>query len=154
MRSLFRLGRTSQSGTMSVETIEHILKQADELGTEESNAQAVTGQIPAGESAVLYRGRAAEKLAMRAEPEPWTQFKECPWEELRYPERVHVDVFGNMHVCQGISMGNLLEKPRTSIHYPGSAKTCLLCRLNIQSLAFKYRGKSISNFPMHRGRCV
>ena len=104
----------------------HIARQAAEqlriptgfisvAGTEATNTQAVTGQIPAGESAVLYRGRAAEKLAMHAEPEPWTQFKECPWEELRYPERVHVDVYGNMHVCQGISMGNLLEKPLTEI---------------------------------------
>jgi hypothetical protein len=84
-------------------------------GTEATHAQAVSGQLPAGESAVLYRGRAAEKLAMRAEPLPWKQFNECPWEELRQPQRVHVDVYGNMHVCQGISIGNLLDKPLTEI---------------------------------------
>jgi hypothetical protein len=73
------------------------------------------GQLPAGESAVLYRGRAAEVLASRVEAKPWEQFTECPWEDLRAPERVHVDPFGNLHICQGISIGNLLERSLTDI---------------------------------------
>ena len=73
------------------------------------------GQMPAGESAVLYRGRAAELLASRVETKPWEQFTECPWEDLRQPERVHVDPFGHLHICQGISIGNLLERPLTEI---------------------------------------
>lgn len=73
------------------------------------------GTIPAGESAVLYRGRAAELLASRARSAPWQQFSVCPWEELRYPERVHVDPFGCLHICQGIAIGNLLERPLTDI---------------------------------------
>ena len=68
------------------------------------------GQLPAGESAVLYRGRAAELLASRVATKPWEQFTECPWEDLREPGRVHVDPFGNLHICQGISIGNLLER--------------------------------------------
>jgi hypothetical protein len=68
-----------------------------------------------GECSVLYRGRAAEKLAAKARPKPWQQFNECPWEELRFPERVHVDAFGFLHVCQGISIGNLLETPLAKI---------------------------------------
>ena len=67
------------------------------------------------DSAVLYRGRAAEKLASRVQPKSWEQFTECPWEDLRHPERVHVDAFGNLHICQGISIGNLLERPLTEI---------------------------------------
>ncbi len=74
-----------------------------------------SGQLPAGESAVLYRGRAAEELASRVETKPWEQFTECPWEDLRHPERVHVDCFGNLHICQGISIGNLLQRPLTEI---------------------------------------
>jgi hypothetical protein len=73
------------------------------------------GQLPVGESAVLYRGRAAELLASRVAAKPWEQFSECPWEDLRQPERVHVDAFGNLHICQGISIGNLLERPLTEI---------------------------------------
>jgi hypothetical protein len=68
------------------------------------------GKLPPGESAVLFRGRAAEKLASRVAAKPWEQFDHCPWEDLRTPERVHVDPFGNLHVCQGISIGNLLQR--------------------------------------------
>jgi len=84
-------------------------------GVEKTDIQAVSGQLPTGESAVLYRGRAVDKLAFRAQAKPWKQFTECPWEELRNPERVHVDAFGNLHICQGISIGNLLERPLTEI---------------------------------------
>jgi hypothetical protein len=73
------------------------------------------GKLPAGESAVLYRGRAADELAPLVETKPWEQFTECPWEDLRNPERVHVDYLGNMHICQGISIGNLLERPLAEI---------------------------------------
>jgi len=82
---------------------------------EAKDTQGASGKLPAGESAVLYRGRAAEKLASRVPPITWRQFTECPWEELRHPERVHVDVYGNMQICQGISMGNLIEHPLTEI---------------------------------------
>jgi len=73
------------------------------------------GKLPAGESAVLYRGRAAELLAPRVDGEHWERFAECPWENLRHPGRIHVDPFGHMHICQGISIGNLLEQPLTEI---------------------------------------
>jgi len=61
------------------------------------------------QSAVLYRGRAAELLAPDVELTHWEQFTECPWEDLRDPGRVHVDPFGHLHICQGISIGNMLE---------------------------------------------
>ena len=73
------------------------------------------GQSPAGESAVLFRGRAAKLLASKVEARPWKQFSECPWEDLRQPERVHVDPFGILHICQGISIGNLFERPLADI---------------------------------------
>jgi len=78
---------------------------------EAADAPGATGQMPAGESAVLFRGRAAEKLASRVPSRPWEGFTECPWEDLRHPQRVHVDAFGNLHICQGISIGNLLQHP-------------------------------------------
>jgi len=67
------------------------------------------------EAAVMYRGRASEKLAQRAEKHPWDSFAECPHEDLNDPGRVHLDPSGNLHICQGISIGNLFEKPLTQI---------------------------------------
>jgi len=73
-----------------------------------TSAEASAGQLPLGESAVMYRGRAVETLVERASRQPWEQFTECPHEDLREPGRVHVDAFGNLHICQGISVGNIL----------------------------------------------
>lgn len=73
------------------------------------------GQLPEGESAVMYRGRAVEKLTKDAIKKPWTEFIECPYENLRDPGRVHVDPMGNMHICQGISVGNMLKTPLSKI---------------------------------------
>ena len=77
------------------------------------DAAGATGQLPTGESAVMYRGRAVEKLAGQATLHPRDQFNTCPHEELRKPGRVHVDPFGEIHVCQGISLGNVLRGGRS-----------------------------------------
>lgn len=73
------------------------------------------GQIPLGESGVMYRGRAAEKLAHLAKARPWTNFTACPEEDLRDIGRVHVDPGGEIHVCQGISIGNIFKTPLAEI---------------------------------------
>jgi hypothetical protein len=73
------------------------------------NAVEAVGQLPQGGSAVMYRGRAAEKLTARSKGTPWEQFSACPHEDLREPGRVHLDPFGNLHICQGISLGNLFH---------------------------------------------
>jgi len=69
------------------------------------------GQIAPGESAVVFRGRAAQRLAPRADSHPWERFTECPFEDLREPGRVHLDALGHVHICQGLTLGNLLEQP-------------------------------------------
>jgi MoaA/NifB/PqqE/SkfB family radical SAM enzyme len=79
------------------------------------NVAAAIGKLPEGESAVLYRGRAAEKLADRAAKHPWTEFTTCPFEDLREPGRMHVDPLGYVHICQGISLGNLFRTPLAEI---------------------------------------
>ncbi len=76
---------------------------------QEQDAQQAVGQLAAGESAVMFRGRAAEKLAPRTPGERWDRFTECPHEDLRDPGRVHIDPLGNVHICQGISIGNVLH---------------------------------------------
>ena len=82
---------------------------------EATHAAGAAGKLPAGESAVLYRGRAAELLAPRVAGVAWDRFDRCPWENLRAPERVHVDPYGYLHVCQGISIGNLLQRSLSGI---------------------------------------
>jgi MoaA/NifB/PqqE/SkfB family radical SAM enzyme len=75
----------------------------------EDKALLAHGQIPDGSSAVMYRGRAACKLVSRAGSQPWNTFTTCPHEDLRDPGRSHLDPLGNLHICQGISLGNVFE---------------------------------------------
>lgn len=74
-----------------------------------------TGQIPAGWSAVRFRGRAAVTLAQQAALKPWHTFTECPYENLSDPGRMHIDPFGHLHICQGISIGNAFRQPLAEI---------------------------------------
>jgi len=78
---------------------------------EATAADASVGQLPIGQSAVMYRGRAADKLAPRVPHLSWDRFTECPHEDLREPGRVHVDPLGNLHLCQGLIIGNVFETP-------------------------------------------
>ena len=82
---------------------------------EATHAACSQGQIAAGESAVVFRGRAAQRLTARADKHGWEQFTECPFEDLREPGRVHLDPLGNVHICQGITMGNLLQQPLSEL---------------------------------------
>jgi MoaA/NifB/PqqE/SkfB family radical SAM enzyme len=58
-----------------------------------------------------FRGRAAAELTNDLPRRPWTEFDECPDEDFINPGRVHVDGHGNVHLCQGLLLGNL-EKTR------------------------------------------
>ena len=80
----------------------------------EEESKESNGQLE-DESGVMYRGRAAEKLASRAPRRPWEGFDSCPHEDLREPGRIHLDPLGNIHICQGIVIGNLFEKPLKQI---------------------------------------
>ena len=73
------------------------------------------GQLPEGESRVMFRGRAASKLSEKVEGISWSKFDACLNEDLREPGRVHVDPFGNIHICQGVVIGNLNEKSLRTI---------------------------------------
>jgi hypothetical protein len=65
------------------------------------------GQLPQGEDKLMYRGRAAAKLSGDVPHHPWEGFTECPYENLRDPGRLHLDPWGYVHICQGISLGNI-----------------------------------------------
>ncbi len=62
------------------------------------------------ESGVMFRGRAAAVLAPRVEGKPWDSFTKCSHEDLVDPGRVHVDPLGNLHICQGIVIGNMFQR--------------------------------------------
>ncbi|MEM3551981.1 MAG: radical SAM protein [Candidatus Bathyarchaeia archaeon] len=64
---------------------------------------------------LMYRGRACEKLSDKAEKKPWLEFTKCPYENFPKQERVHIDPFGYVHVCQGISIGNTWQKHLSKI---------------------------------------
>ncbi len=65
------------------------------------------GQLLPGESQLMYRGRAAEKLGNQTKQHPWHIFTACPFEDLHDPGRVHLDPLGYVHICQGIVIGNI-----------------------------------------------
>ncbi len=109
-------------GGDEIENPEHARAAARQLGIPiafisiaEPKAQDVCGAGTTEESAVLFRGRAAKLLASKVSLTPWRQFSTCPWEDLRQPKRVHVDPFGYLHLCQGIAIGNMLERPLPEI---------------------------------------
>ena len=88
---------------------------ADQLGIPAGTISvAAPGEEAADLATVHYRGRAAQ-LADRVPTTDWESFSSCPWEDLHDPGRVHVDSFGYLHICQGISIGNLFERPLTEI---------------------------------------
>ena len=90
------------------------LKAAANLGME---AGTMCVQRPAGDGTggPKYRGRAADLLTEGLPRRPCAEMNTCPHEDLAEPERVHVDAFGNVHLCQGLSLGNLFETPLSKL---------------------------------------
>ncbi len=67
------------------------------------------GDITDEEAEIRFRGRAATNLIEEFPRKAAKLFDSCPYEELREPERVHVDPLGFVHICQGLVIGNLFE---------------------------------------------
>ncbi|MFC1679504.1 radical SAM protein [Elusimicrobiota bacterium] len=70
---------------------------------------------PITKGGAKIRGRAADKLAEGLPLHPAARFNECPYEELRAPQRVHVDPLGFVHLCQGLVIGNIWKRPLKDI---------------------------------------
>lgn len=56
---------------------------------------------------VMYRGRAAERLAPSMPTRPAEELASCLHEQLGAPSRVHLDCYGFLHLCQGLTLGRL-----------------------------------------------
>ena len=54
---------------------------------------------------VMFRGRAAERLAGEMPTRPASKLTACPHEKLGAPGRLHLDCYGNLHLCQGLILG-------------------------------------------------
>lgn len=101
------------------------LKAAENIGLNTSSIRIETPQVKTGadsdKGAPIYkggaklRGRAVDKLTDGLPTVESTAFVECPFEDLRDPKRVHLDSFGNVHLCQGLSMGNCWETPLSQL---------------------------------------
>ncbi len=98
--------------------------EKEKSGTGEKGAPVIGG-------GTLFKGRAAEKLTLGLPRKNRLEFDECKREELVSPKRVHVDPFGNVHICQGISMGNMWKTPLSTLvsEYDGSKHPVVSCLL-------------------------
>ena len=92
----------------------------------EPDAASSLGQVSDG-SAVMFRGRAVRELAPRVPPQNWDLFTACPHEDLRDPGRAHLDPLGNLHICQGISLGNVFETPLKELCEKYNAEAHPIC---------------------------
>jgi hypothetical protein len=66
--------------------------------------------LPIVGGSVRFRGRAAANLTKDLLRRPWTEFEECPDEDFLDPGRVHIDGYGNVHLCQGVLLGNINDR--------------------------------------------
>jgi len=109
------LFRKAQNACQAAEKLEIPIGVISVAQPEVSDAVSAIGQLPSGESSVMYRGRATEKLVTLAEKRPWQEYTDCPHENFREPGRVHLDPLGYVHICQGISLGNVFQTPLKEI---------------------------------------
>jgi len=96
------------------------------ISVAQPDAQQSQGVLDDG-SAVMYRGRAAEELSSQATSHPWAGYDSCPHEDLREPGRIHLDPLGNLHLCQGLVIGNLFENPLKQICEEYDAEAHPIC---------------------------
>jgi len=85
------------------------LYHADESSTSETrNAQAAAQKLGIPVDFISIERPEVENSNAAIGQTP-VRFTACPFEDLREPERVHVDPLGNVHICQGISLGNVFR---------------------------------------------
>jgi MoaA/NifB/PqqE/SkfB family radical SAM enzyme len=54
---------------------------------------------PVTEGAVMFKGRAVEKLVEGLPRKPWDEFNKCLDEDFSNQKRVHIDPLGYIHLC-------------------------------------------------------
>ena len=98
----------------------------------------------------MFRGRAVEKLVEGLPKRWWEEFTECPYEDLESPKRVHLDSYGNVHLCQGLSMGNMWDTPLSKMVESYNANSHPICGPLIRGgpalLAREYKVKHANKY--------
>jgi MoaA/NifB/PqqE/SkfB family radical SAM enzyme len=87
--------------------------QTISIGQPHPDSSTLEEPVEPDDSGLMYRGRAAANLSSKVRQMDYRSFTECPYEDLQEPGRIHVDPLGNVHLCQGILLGNLFV---TSLH--------------------------------------
>lgn len=96
-------------GNSSNEITANAVRAANESGVDCGNIKVTVpcrGSF-ANTGDVLFKGRAALKLAEGINTLPWDSLTSCNEENLVNPSRLHIDQFGHAHICQGLVLGNL-----------------------------------------------
>ncbi len=82
----------------------------------EEECRQATPPRPGEESSpAMLRGRAAHELVEGLDLRHIDSYTECPCEELEAPTRLHIDPYGNAHICQGILAGNIWDSSLAQI---------------------------------------
>lgn len=100
----------------------------DKPKVEEGTKKKYVKGKPVITGGAVLRGRAVEKLMEGLPRRPWQEFTECPYEDLGDPKRVHLDTYGHIHLCQGLSMGNMWNAPLSTIVKQYDADSHPICR--------------------------
>jgi len=82
---------------------------------------------PVIKGGAMFRGRAVETLTENLPRRSWEEMNKCPYEDLERLGRVHLDPFGNVHICQGLSIGNLWETPLSELIENYEVKSHPIC---------------------------
>lgn len=148
LKSLFELGISDlrlsddafHSGDIEENPAKHALAGARRLGMpvgvisieEPSTKEGEDKPEVKGESVIggstMFRGRAVEKLTAGLPTRLWQDITECPYEDLRNPKRVHLDAYGNVHLCQGLSMGSMWRRPLSELIENYDYRSHPICR--------------------------
>ena len=99
----------------------------DTHASDREGGQELLGGASRLETQLRWRGRAAEKLSPVESLTSWETFTRCPLEEIEHPRRLDIDVYGNVQICQGISIGNLWKSSLASLLEAYRAETHPIC---------------------------
>lgn len=100
------------AGSMGIPANSLCKERPEALNSPDAGSGRGTPEISGG---IKLRGRAVEKFADKLPAGNIEEFRECPYEDLADPKRVHIDSYGNVQICQGISMGNCSKTPLSEL---------------------------------------